>query len=259
METRSKKSNTLKINPTIIFLSFLVLSIGQVLAQTKTFSVNSFDKIIVSPHIQVDFIQADKESVVINNISVSIDKLNVEVSGRSLEIYLDDAKMTTKNETEKNGNYKKVKHPIYNGTIVKATIYYKTLNELSLRGEEKFICKSLLNSEKFKLRIYGEAEVLLSEVKLNTLNTIIYGESILKIKKGNIGNQKITAYGESEINALGVETESVKITLYGESDANLNVSKSLKITSYGEANIKYTGNPKINKGIIIGETTIEKI
>lgn len=258
METRSKKPNTLKINQTIIFLSFLVLSIGQVLAQTKTFSVNSFDKIIVSPHIQVDFIQADKESVVINDISVSFEKLNVEVSGKTLEVYLDDAKMTTKNETEKNNDYK-VKHPIYNGTIVKATIYYKNLNELSLRGEEKFICKSLLNSEKFKLRIYGETEVLLNEVKLNTLSTIIYGESILEIKKGTIGNQKITAYGESKINTLGVETESVKITLYGESDVNLNVSKNLKITSYGEANIKYTGNPKINKGIVIGDTTIEKI
>ncbi len=258
METLNKKPNNLKINHTIIFLSFLALSMGQVLAQTKTFSVNSFNKIIVSPHIQVDFIQADKESVVINDISVSIEKLNVEVSGKNLEIYLDDAKMTTKNETEKNNDHK-VKHPIYNGTIVKATIYYKNLNELSLRGEEKFICKSLLNSEKFKLRIYGEAEVLLTEVKLNTLSTIIYGESILEIKKGNIGNQKITAYGESEINALGAETQSAKITLYGESDINLNVSKNLKITSYGEANIKYTGNPKINKGIVIGDTTIEKI
>jgi len=258
METLNKKPSTLKINPAIILLSILVLSIGQVLAQTKTFSVNSFDKVIVSPHIQVDFIQADKESVVIDDISVSLEKLNVETSGNTLEIYLDDAKMTTKNETEKNNDYK-VKRPIYKGTIVKATIYYKNLNELSLRGEEKFICKSLLNSEKFKLRIYGEAEVKLNEVKLATLSTIIYGESILEIKKGAIGNQKITAYGESEINALDVETESAKITLYGESNVNLNVSKALKITSYGEANIKYTGNPKINKGIVIGETTIEKI
>ncbi|MCK5677170.1 MAG: hypothetical protein KAH72_01660 [Flavobacteriaceae bacterium] len=49
------------------------------------------------------------------------------------------------------------------------------------------------------------------------------------------------------------------ITLYGESNVNINVTQDMKVTSYGEANIKYRGNPKINKGIVIGETTIEKI
>lgn len=257
MKTQSKKVNSIRINQIIFFISLLTLSIGQVMAQVKTFNVDSFDKVIVSPHIQVDFIQADNESVVINDIEVSIDKFNIEMSGNSLHIYLDDAKTTTKNEKEKNNNYN-VKHPIYKGTIVKATIYYKNLNELSLRGEENFVCKSLLNTDKFKLRIYGESEVILNEVKINTLSIIIYGESVLDIKKGTIGNQKITSYGESEINALDVETESAKITLYGESNVNINVSQDMKVTSYGEANIKYLGNPKINKGIVIGETTIEK-
>lgn len=255
---KNKNSISKKSTQFELFLIIFVLSIVQTVAQTKTFLVDNFDKVIVSPHIKVDFIQADNESIVINDIRVSIDKFNIEASGKTLHIYLDDAKTTTKNKTEKTNNYR-IKNSIYNGTIVNATIYYKTLNELSLRGEEKFVCKSLINTDQFKLRIYGESEVQLNDVKLNTLNTIIYGESILEIKKGTIANQKITSYGESIINALDVETDSAKITLYGESNVNINVSQEIKITSYGEANIKYKGNPKINKGIIIGETTIEKI
>jgi len=39
----------------------------------------------------------------------------------------------------------------------------------------------------------------------------------------------------------------------------LNVSKKLKISSYGEATITYSGNPEIDKGIIIGETKITRV
>ena len=258
METQNLNTASKKTNQVIIFISLLFLGIGQNIAQVKTFNVQSFDKVIVNPHIQVDFVKADKESVVINDIDVSLDKLNIKDSGNTLEIYLDDARMTTKNEKVKDNNYNS-KEPIYKGTIVKATIYYTNLNELSLRGEEKFTCKSLLNTDKFKLKIYGESEVELKEVKLNSLSTVIYGESILTIEKGTITNQKITSYGESEINTLNIATETAKITLYGESNVNINVTQDMKITSYGEANIKYRGNPNINKGIVIGETSIKKI
>ncbi len=258
MVSQFKKESTINISQIKFIIFILLLNSGQILAQIKTFTVESFDKVIVSPHIQVYFEQGDKETVLINDITVSIEKLNIEVSGKTLHIYLDDAKYITKNETEKNNNHK-IKRPIYKGTAVKATIFYKNLNELSLRGEQKFICKSALNNDKFRLIIYGESEVTLNEVKLKSLSTTIYGESILKIKKGTIGKQKITAYGESEINSLDVETESIKITVYGESEIKVNASKSIKITSYGEAEIRYSGNPEINKGIIIGDTSIEKI
>jgi len=261
MESKFKKESTIKISQINFIIFILLLNIGQIMAQIKTYTVESFDKVIVSPHIQVNFEQGDKETVLINDITVSIEKLNIEVSGKTLHIYLDDAKYITKNETENNNNNNnhKVKRPIYNGTAVKATIFYKNLNELSLRGEQKFICKSTLNTDKFRLIIYGESEVTLNEVKLKSLSTTIYGESILNIKKGSIEKQKITAYGESEINSLAVETESIKITVYGESEIKVNASKSIKITSYGEADIRYSGNPEINKGIIIGDTSIKKI
>jgi hypothetical protein len=33
----------------------------------------------------------------------------------------------------------------------------------------------------------------------------------------------------------------------------------LKITAYGEATVAYEGNPEVEKGIIIGEASIQKI
>jgi hypothetical protein len=235
---------------------FLVFCFTTTFAQTTP--VNHFNKIIISPHIQVTFVQGDEEKVSIEKSSVSNDKINIEVSGQTLRIYLDDAKEFTKNETVYEDGHT-IKRPIYKGTVVIATVTYKTLDELSVRGEEVMLCKSLLKGNEFKLKLYGEARMLLNEVSLGNLNTTIYGESSLEIKSGSITDQKYTAYGESRINSLGITGNTVKITAYGEADFRVNVSDEIKITSFGNAKLRYKGDPEITKGFNIGGVEINKI
>ena len=110
-------------------------------AQSKEISVEHFDKVIVSQHIEVNFVEGNNESVRIESISVSEDKLNVEVSGNTLRIYLDGSKTITKSEKSDEYDGKK---SIYDGTIVKATVTYKSLQALSLRGELDKFCTILL-------------------------------------------------------------------------------------------------------------------
>ena len=246
-------------NSTHIFtIAFTLLAIQIGLSQTKSVSVDSYNKVIVSPHVQVTFQQGDSETVTIESSTVSMDKINIEVNNKTLRIYLDGAKEVTKSEKTDEDGYKR-KNSIYKGTVVIATVTYKKLEELSLRGEEKFVCRSLLKGEKFRLKIYGESQVYLDKVDLGMLQTTIYGESYLELKEGSVGRQKITAYGETTVNTLGVESATAKITAYGEGSYRLNVSDNLKITAYGEATVAYKGNPHVDRGIIIGEAKIQKI
>ena len=237
----------------------LIILIGQLtIAQSKTISVTSFDKVILSPHIQATFVKGNEQSVVIEKSTVALDKINVEVNGKTLRIYLDGAKEVTKNEKTFEDGYKR-KRSIYKGTVLTATVTYTNLEELSLRGEETIVCKSPIDQEKFRLKIYGESQVYLNEVELQELHTTIYGESFLEVKKGRTGHQKFTAYGETKINTLGVANKSTKITAYGEGSYRVNVSERLKVTAYGEATIAYNGNPNVDRGLIIGEATIQRI
>ena len=226
-------------------------------AQTAT-AVNHFEKVIVSPHIQVTFIEGNEESVIIENSTVDKEKINIEVKDKTLRIYLDGAKEITKNEKSYENGYKQ-KHSIYSGTVVTATVIYKTMNELSVRGEETQVCKSLLKGDKFRLKIYGESQVFLNEVDLRELQATVYGESFLEIKAGKVTDQKYTVYGESKINSLGITGNTTRITAYGEANFRLNVSDEIKITAFGEATLEYKGNPRINKGLHIGEMQIAKI
>ena len=243
-----------------IILSIVIIAtaLNGLRAQDKTFTVNSFDKIIVSPHIKVNLIEGEQEGVIIENAKVSLDKINVEVEGSTLRLYLDGAKVVTKSERISNDKWRG-KKPLYNGTMATATITYRTLKNLSIRGEEVVRCKSHLKADDFKMSLYGEAKVYFDTVSIDELTVAIYGSSYLEIAGGTIKRQVFRAYGESEVNTVGMNTDETKITAYGESNFRVNVSDRLKVTCYGETNVNYTGDPEVDKGIIIGEARVRKI
>lgn len=252
------QKNTKKI-AAFFFLFASVLNFSQVIAQSNTITIDKdFDKIIVNPHIEVVFREGENESVVVEDISVSMDKLNVEVKGKTLHVYLDGARPLTKSKKGKDewGNNKS---SIYKGRIVKMIITSKNVKEYSLRGEEKIVFDSPINRKELQLKIYGESEVTINELIVDELEVAMYGENELKIKKGSTQYQKFVLYGESDINTLDLENKTTKVVAYGEGFLQLNTLEKLKITAYGEAKILYKGDPEITKRIILGEATIKKI
>jgi len=239
------------------FMPVLLMLVSfNVYAQTTT--VAHFEKIIISPYIQVVFVEGDKEQVDIENCTVDKSKLHMEVNNKTLWVYLEGAKQIPKNEKTYENGYKE-KHSIYNGTVVTATITYKMLKDLSIRGEETQICKSPLSAEKFNLKIYGESKVILNEVNFGELHTKLYGESTLEIKAGTIKEQSYTSYGESTINTSAVNGRTGRITSYGEADFTMNVSDRIKVTAFGDAKLHYKGDPEIVKGLHIGDMLIDKM
>ena len=235
----------------------LITALQLVVAQTKT-TLEDFTKVIISPHIETSFVQGDENSVAILENTVSDDKVNIEVNGGVLRVYLDDAKTTTKHKKiVKNGM--KMKVPIYKDKVLTIKVTYKKIDNLSLRGEQRTICESLIGVEEFKLKIYGESQVTFNEVNFKQLNVDIYGESQLTINKGKIDNQWITAFGEGEVNLVEVDNKTSKLKAYGEAQFKVKSSERIKFTAYGEAELYYKGNPEISRGLSIGASTINQI
>lgn len=239
-----------------IFTCLLLMVSAGIHAQSP--GLAPFDKVVISPYIQVTFVEGDKEDVSVESCTVDRSKLHIEVNNKTLWMYLDGAKQIPKNETTYE-NGQKEKHPVYNGTVVIATVTYKTLNDLSIRGEESHLCKSPLSSETFKLKIYGESELVFNEVNFKEFIAKLYGESELEIKAGSIKEQRYASYGESKINTSAVDGRTGYITAYGEGDFTMNASDKIKITAFGEAKLHYKGDPEIVKGIHIGEMQIDKM
>jgi len=244
-------------NLKILLIAVLVSMSQMILAQNKV-EVESFNKVIISPHIETTFIQGTEESVTIIDSKEPEDKINIEVNGKTLRVYLDGAKEITKRKKVVENGYKQ-KLPIYKGRVLTIVVTYKAIDELSLRGEQITLCKSPINVDAFKLKIYGESQVIFNNISIKSLDVDIYGESMLYIKKGQTDYQKITAYGEGEINFVEVNNKISKLKAFGEAEFKVNASERIKFTAYGEAQLYYKGNAEVNKGLNIGASRIERI
>lgn len=237
-------------------LAFLLLAGFNSMAQT--IAVAPFDKVIISPHIEVKLIQGTEGGVSIEEALVNKDKINIEVKKNTLRIYLEDAKEVTKNETVYKNGYKG-RSPIYKGTQLSATITYRELQELSVRGEETVVVETSLNREKFRLKVYGEPTVIFNELHLGLLKATIYGTGKVMSASGSIKEQRYIAYGKAKVDALEVFSNTTWITSYGAAEFQINASEEIKITAYGDALVEYNGDPKIRKGLVFGELDIKKI
>lgn len=219
---------------------------------------SNFNKIIVSPHIEVTFKKGEKASIEIENINVPREKFQYELENGTLQVYLEGAKTYTKNKKLLIRNSER-KIPLYEYRAVKVIITYVNVETFSLRGEEKMTFKTPLIQEECSLRIYGESEVTINKIRVDRLNIAIYGESLLTIEKGTVQKQKITAYGASKVMAANVTSKETKIMAYGDGIFQLNASEKIKVSAFGEATILYKGGASLKKGIVIGDATIRKL
>jgi len=237
----------------------VILFITSSLSAQKTIKLEqSFDKVIVSPHIETIFKKGNEASIEIENIKVPMEKFQYEINNGTLQVYLEGAKTYTKNK-KIIINETKMSVPLYKNTVVKLVITYTNVEVFSLRGEEKITFQTPLKQDECTFRIYGQSDVTINNIDVDELTISIYGDSFLNIKNGKINNQKITAYGASKVMASNAVSNETKITAYGDGTFQLNASEKLKVTSYGEANISYKGDATLKKGIVIGESTIRKV
>lgn len=247
----------MKFKSIIFFMSLLFLNSN--LTAQKTIKLESdFDKIIVSPHLEVIFKKGDTPTIEILDINIPMEKFRYELNKGTLQVYLEGAKTYTKNKKIVVRNTER-KVPLYKGRVAKVIVTYTDVKIFSLRGEEKITFQTPLIQKECVLRIYGKSEVTINTVALDRLDVSIYGDSFLNIEKGNIKKQKITAYGASKVMALDVISEETRLTAYGDGIFKFNVSDSIKVSSYGEATVLYKGDATLKKGIVIGESTIKKM
>lgn len=219
-----------------------------------TRELRPFTRVIVSPHINVVMKKGDTESVRIEYEGVRLQEINFEVEGKTLRVYLNDAKGN--NHINRASSYSKYKN--YESASVTAYITYTALDHIEIRGNQSLTCLSPIVAERFTLKSYGENEISLASVKTGFLKTRLYGQNTLTIQGGKAEYQQYKLYGENEIDATKLKSYSASTTCFGESKIDLNPQDELRVTSFGESRIAYAGSPTVSKGLIFGQTRIHR-
>lgn len=227
-----------------IFFSLAILLAGTA-SKAQKFHVGHFDKVIVNPNIEVVFIQASEESVSLSKAYIDKSKIVVDVNDGKLKLSIKG--------WDKNKN-----HNPYNGTKASLVVTYRAIEEVVLKGDQDILFENKLTAEDFEIDIYGDSEVTMNEVSIDFMESNIYGDNTLKIKSGRINNQDFTVFGDSDVNTKNVNNDVTKIMVFGDASFNIRVNDLLKINSLGDADVTYSGNPKVSKGLSLGDASIHK-
>lgn len=239
-----------------------LFSSGKLLAQEEEIrNLPSFSKIIVSPLIDLVLIKGDKESIRIVADNVSLEKINTKNSGKTLKVFLDNARMGTNNQKLVDPENPNVifSRSKYAGSKVKVYLTYKSLERLEVRGDGSVLCQDKLGSKKLKIKLMGEIEATFASIDVNRFVLSSFGENDIYIGGGAADLQIYRVFGEGQINTTNVNSELAKVSVFGAGEIRISTDNALKLKTFGESKIYYSGNPKVTKSLILGDVTIRSI
>jgi hypothetical protein len=241
----------------LIAAMLLIASVSSLQAQQISKPLKSFQKVVVSPRVNLILEKGDEESIRLVYENVTPDKINIDVSHNTLRIYLDDAKVTERQEQY--SAHPTQKRSIYHNVTITAYVTYRDIEHLEIRGNQEVTCNSPILAERFTLKAYGETDIKLASVKVGYLRTSLYGANKLHIHGGKAEFQKYKLFGENKIDAQALKSYSAIANSFGESRLKLATQDNLKVNAFGESDIQYFGDASVNKGLIFGETQIHKL
>jgi hypothetical protein len=226
-------------------------------AQEIEKDLKSFNKIIASPRVNLILKKGDRESIRLVYNDVNKSKINIEVNGKTLSIYLDKARKVEK-PSSKNDRYGTLNTMMYEGVSLTAYVTYKELESLEIRGNQELTCNDAIESEEFRLKAYGENEITLASLKTEFFKASLYGANELKIKKGKVVEQKYRLYGENRIDTREMKSAYTSTAIFGEGNVRVNSTEEIRVDAFGEPTIYVRGGGHVNKRLIFGKTYIRE-
>lgn len=208
----------------ILFSAFSILAHAQ---NKETRQLAPFKELHAGGSWDVIMEQGDNEGVRLEGKNIDLNKVITEVKNNSLHIYLEK------------GNYRNFDLTVY--------ITYKNLEEIHKSGSGNLKNKSDLSASDFKLHLSGSGNTELKSINVGGLRVHLSGSGNLSLASGSAKKLDIHQSGSGNIESIGLQTEDCSIRKSGSGNVEISVSQSLEVVSSGSGNIKYKGNPSINK------------
>jgi hypothetical protein len=232
----------------------LIMNIG--MAQEITQKLEPFDKIVVSPKIDLVLIPGNDESIRITYSGVDEDRIMIDQSRGRVHVYLEDAKIYDKGV--KRSRHMFDRRPRYRFAQLTAYVTFRSLRHIEIRGDGEVLCEGHIDAKKIKLKAYGDNDIRIASLEAKTVKARFYGDNTMKIKEGEAGHINYKLFGDNKIDTRGVRTVTSSTTIYGDGRVLMHVTGEVHVSSFGDPTVYVIGSPVISKGIILGEADIRR-
>lgn len=189
--------------------------------------IKNFTSIKIKAIAKVEISQSDEESVIIEALPISINKIKTELNDETLDIgYTFLGQLWPRK--------------------INAYIKVKTLKGIYVYGAA-LVKSEMIKTEKIKLQINGASKITMA-LKSKEVDAKIYGAGSLFLS-GSTDSESVKISGAGDLNAEGFKAREARIRISGAGSANINVEKELDIRISGAGAVNYRGKPQVTQHI----------
>jgi hypothetical protein len=241
----------MKSPASIIALLLFIVSLTSLAQNLEERKVAPFDKIQLDGPVDVVLGKGNAEAVRIETQNLDSRKVLTEVQGGKLKVYL---------EKGVDKNIKNIRTKVF--------VTYRNLNEISRSGSGNLIvlsdlsasrfifksngsgnvsCKGNMQADQISFQGSGSGNLEVASIQTDLLNLSQSGSGNLKITAGRARNINLDTSGSGNIDAFGLSSEVCKVKQSGSGNLSISTSESLEVSMHGSGNIRYKGNPNVQK------------
>jgi hypothetical protein len=202
--------------------------------------VGSYDKVNVGGFFDVELVAGDEGTITLEGESNLLDYIITEVQGNALKI-----------KVEKGKNLKPS-----NRMMIKITVPFRDLDEVTLAGSGDVIGSDLIKANNFHAAVAGSGDLVL-EVEASTIDSRVAGSGDLTLS-GSTRDLEASVAGSGDIHASKLDAKNVDARVAGSGDISVRCSDSLKARVSGSGDIEYSGNPSKQDTKVSGSGDISR-
>ena len=190
--------------------------------------VSGFTKINLSISGDLHLKQGNKYEVVLEGDKESLDKIETEVSGKSLNI--------------------KTKERMQWGNLGKVDIYITTpdVEAVSVSGSGDVMAETSIKSGNINLTISGSGTINIDNLSADNLDATITGSGNMKLAGSLNNSSDVTITGSGDFKGDQLKGKSTVVHITGSGSAKVYASEKLNTHITGSGDVYYAGRPLVN-------------
>lgn len=207
-------------------------------AQDKTYGVEAFHAVRAGSHYNVVMEQGDRHTVRLEGDEEAVRRVEVEVKDGTLHLGWEN----DRNWRNNNGR-------------VTAYVTYQQVDEVTSSGSGNLTCRSALTGDRVKVRNSGSGNMSVAEITADELEISNSGSGNLDLA-GRVKHQDIRVSGSGNVRAFDLKSEQADVSISGSSNVDLHVTEALEARISGSGDVRYRGQPKMERLRVSGSGEI---
>lgn len=236
---------------TILRFSFLMLitfcgTSPLIAQQSFEKSLPFFNKVYVSDRIDLLLEESSTARAWVSYENVAAEDIRLEVKSSTLRVYLEGCRRGCRDNK-------------YPDARVQLHLNYKQLEKLVVMGDQRVEHLGDIRQDAFVLKSYGDGEILLDSIHTYRLKLALFGDSKLYVRDGIVNDVVVKTFGDQQVDLANLASQSSQVRVFGDSELDLRVHEALRLSVFGDADIRFSGNPSINRKLVLGEVSINHL